>query len=68
MVSVELLVYRKKAGMRQLDLAQKLGITEQMISKWETGRAKPSVDQAVDIARILKVDANKVFPDMFFHI
>jgi DNA-binding XRE family transcriptional regulator len=60
-----LLFYRKRARMRQFDLAQKLGVTEQMISNFETGRRKPSVSQAVDIARILGCDAAEIFPEIF---
>ena len=60
-----LLIYRKRARMRQFDLAQKLGITEQMVSRWETGRSEPHIEQAVDIARILGVDPAEIFPEMF---
>lgn len=60
-----LVLYRKRARKRQFDLAIQLGVTEQLISKWECGRAEPRVDQAVDLSRILGVDPEKIFPEMF---
>ena len=32
---------RKKAGLTQMQLAEKLGITDKAISKWERGIAMP---------------------------
>jgi len=51
--------------MRQFDIARQLGVTEQLISKWESGRAEPHIEQAVDVARILDIDPEKIFPGMF---
>lgn len=36
--------HRRKIGMTQEELAQKLGITNKAVSKWETGSAKPSTN------------------------
>jgi len=60
-----LVLYRKRARMRQFDIARQLGVTEQLISKWECGRSEPHIEQAVDIARILGVNPEKIFPEMF---
>ncbi|PIQ90218.1 MAG: hypothetical protein COV71_05870 [Candidatus Omnitrophica bacterium CG11_big_fil_rev_8_21_14_0_20_41_12] len=60
-----LVLYRKRARMRQFDIARQLGVTEQLISKWESGRAEPHIEQAVDVARILDIDPEKIFPEMF---
>jgi transcriptional regulator with XRE-family HTH domain len=51
--------------MRQFDIARQLGVTEQLISKWECGRAEPHIEQAVDIARILGVNPERIFPEQF---
>ena len=32
---------RKQAGLTQMELAEKLNITDRAISKWETGRSMP---------------------------
>ena len=36
---------RKKAGLSQEELAEKMGITRQTISKWETGASVPDVEE-----------------------
>jgi DNA-binding XRE family transcriptional regulator len=61
----DLFIFRKRARLRQFDLAQKLGVTEQLISAYETGRAKVPLDRAIEIGRILKVDPKVIFPDVF---
>lgn len=33
----KILYCRKKAGLSQLDLADRLGVSRQSVSKWETG-------------------------------
>ena len=35
---------RKKAGLSQEELAEKMGLTRQTISKWETGASAPDVE------------------------
>ena len=34
-----LLQYRKKSGLSQEELASKIGVSRQAVSKWEIGRA-----------------------------
>ena len=36
---------RKKAGLSQEELAEKMRITRQTISKWETGASVPDVEE-----------------------
>ena len=57
--------YRRKARMTQLELAYRLGIKEKTVCYWETGRSDPQIETAVDIARILGVEPEKIFPAMF---
>ncbi|MDD5618158.1 MAG: helix-turn-helix transcriptional regulator [Candidatus Omnitrophica bacterium] len=58
-------LHRIKAGLTQLELAKMLGIKERVITFWETGRSDPHITQAMDIARILGVEAKQIFPDLF---
>lgn len=46
--------FRKKQGMTQADLAEKLGVTKQTISGWENNDSTPSLERAVQISGILK--------------
>lgn len=46
---------RKERGITQEDLAKKLFITRQAISRWETGETTPGIDMTKLIARELDV-------------
>lgn len=47
---------RTHAGLEQNDLGRAVGVSRQLISKWERGASEPSAMQAVDIARVCNVD------------
>jgi len=64
-VNNSLKLHRIKAGLTQLELAKMLGIKERRITFWETGRSEPHITQAIDIARILGVEAKEIFPELF---
>ena len=42
-LSDKIWVCRKKAGLSQEALAEKIGVSRQAISKWETGEAAPEI-------------------------
>ncbi len=46
---------RKKAGLSQEALAEKLGVSRQAISKWETGEATPEVGKLLLLAKTFGV-------------
>ncbi|MBP3585058.1 MAG: helix-turn-helix transcriptional regulator, partial [Peptococcaceae bacterium] len=43
-LSDKLIALRKNAGMSQEELAEKLDVSRQAISRWENGSAKPDAD------------------------
>lgn len=49
---------RKKAGLTQMQLAEKLNLTDRAISKWETGRAMPDTSVMLELCEILKITVN----------
>ena len=51
---------RKKLGLTQEELAQKLFVTEKAISRWETGRATPDISLLIPLAKILNVDVSEL--------
>lgn len=51
---------RKKKNMTQKDLADKLGITDRAISKWENGRGLPDHSLILELASILGVSVNEL--------
>lgn len=52
---------RETKGLTQDQLAEKLFVTRQTVSNYETGRTRPDVDMIVSIANVLETDANTVF-------
>lgn len=42
-------VLRRKACLSQTDLAEKLGVTSQAVSKWECGNAVPDIDILLEL-------------------
>jgi transcriptional regulator with XRE-family HTH domain/DNA-directed RNA polymerase subunit RPC12/RpoP len=51
---------RKAVGLTQAELAEKLGITDRAVSKWETGRAMPDVALMLKLCGILKINVNEL--------
>jgi bacteriophage CI repressor helix-turn-helix domain len=49
---------RKQAGFTQVDVANKLGISQQAYASWERGSKKPTQDNLVKIAQILNVSVD----------
>lgn len=46
-------VLRRKVGLTQAELAEKLGISYQAVSSWERGASMPDIGKLVDLARAL---------------
>lgn len=51
---------RKKLGMTQQQLADRLNISFQAVSKWETGAAFPNIEILHDLAIALSVTADEI--------
>lgn len=49
---------RKQAGLTQVDVARKLGISQQAYASWERGAKKPTQENLVKIAQILNVSVD----------
>lgn len=51
---------RKERNMTQMELAERLGITDRAISKWETGRGFPDVSLLEPLAEILGISVTEL--------
>ncbi len=51
---------RQSQGLSQEQLAQKLFVTRQAVSNWETGKTQPDTDTLVNIAQILAIDVTEL--------
>lgn len=54
---------RKKEGISQEQLAEKIGVSRQAITKWETGKGLPDVENMVIIAEIFKTTLDELLMD-----
>ena len=51
---------RKEQGMTQADLAEKLGISDRAVSKWETGKSMPDTGIMLELCELLKINVNEL--------
>jgi transcriptional regulator with XRE-family HTH domain len=54
---------RRQRGLKQSDLAAKLGCGRSAIAKWETGKASPRADTLPQLAKALGCTLNDLFSD-----
>lgn len=54
---------RKNEGLSQEQLADKIGVSRQAITKWETGKGLPDVENMVIIAEIFKLTLDELLRD-----
>ena len=57
------LMLRKRAGLSQDELADKLGVTRQTISRWEQGTACPDMYNLKQISKLFGVSADYLISD-----
>ena len=49
---------RKSQKLTQMQLAEKLGITDRAVSKWETGKSMPDASIMLELCKLLKITVN----------
>ena len=49
---------RKKENLTQMQLAERLGITDRAVSKWENGKSLPDSSVMLELCSILKITVN----------
>ena len=54
---------RRAAGLSQEQLAERLGVTRQAVSKWETGEGKPDIDNLLPLAKLLGTTVDYLLDD-----
>lgn len=53
--------YRKKKGLTQEELANRLGVTAPAVNKWEKGHSHPDILLLAPIARLLDISLDTLF-------
>ena len=51
---------RKRQGFTQAELAERLGVTDRAVSKWETGRSLPDTGLMRPLCALLEIDVNEL--------
>ena len=51
---------RKKNGLSQEELAEKVGVARQTISKWELGETSPDLKQSKELSNIFNVSLDEL--------
>ena len=52
--------FRKKNNLTQMQLAEKLNITDRAISKWENGKSMPDSSIMLELCNELKISVNEL--------
>src|SRR5688572_19057310 len=50
---------RKQAGIRRIDLAHQMGVTEETIRLWEKGSVQPSVDRLARLIALMSLETKE---------
>lgn len=59
----KLIQLRKRNGLSQEELGEKLNVTRQTVSKWELGQSKPETDKLLEISKLFNIDFNLLMDD-----
>ena len=54
---------RKAKGMSQEELADKVGVSRQAVSKWESGASDPSTTNLMALAKLFGVEAEDLLKE-----
>lgn len=54
----KLINLRKKAGMSQEELADKLDVSRQSVSKWESMQSIPDINKIIELSKIFGVSTD----------
>ncbi len=57
---MQIALLRKSKSITQEELAQKLSVSPQAVSKWENGHAMPEISMLVELAKILNVAVDEI--------
>lgn len=60
-ISNNIVFYRKKAGLTQSQLAEKLGVKTTTVSTWERGASSPDIETLYDICKIFSVSLDEMY-------
>ena len=54
-----------RSDMTQENLAEKLGVSRQTVSKWELDKAQPEMDKAIELCKLFSCSLDNLFRNVF---
>ena len=51
---------RKQLGLTQEELAQRMDVSRQSVTKWETGQSAPDLDRLVQLGEVLSISLDEL--------
>ena len=58
---------RRAAGLSQEELAERLNVSRQAVSKWENGAAQPELSKLVELSRLYGVSVDELVNNLNKH-
>lgn len=62
-IGANIAAYRKRSGLTQVELAEKLNYSDKAVSKWERGESAPDVQTLVQLAELYDITVNDLLVD-----
>ena len=62
-LSMNIVKYRKKNCLTQSQLAERVGVSTQAVSKWEQGICAPDITLLPELSDIFHININDLFED-----
>ena len=67
-IANRLVKLRKEKGLNQEELAEKLGLSRQAISKWERGESSPDMDNIVMLAKLYDLSFDELLSTSEYYV
>lgn len=62
-LAIRLKAAREKAGYSQIEVAEKLNVSRQAVSKWENGRTYPDIDNLLILSELYRVSTDELLKE-----
>lgn len=62
-IGLKIAYYRKRKALKQMEVAEKAGISCSYLSKIETGKVRYSLAVLIQIAKVLEIDPGELLTD-----
>jgi transcriptional regulator with XRE-family HTH domain len=63
-IQTKIQALRKKEGLSQEQLAEKIGVSRQAVAKWELGQSIPELEKLIDLSNFFKISIDRLVKDL----